>query len=366
MKKYFQNFFKRSNESYDYNRLIGYKLMKAFDGEKDLEHIISDIDKTYLETEFESVSKMIRIAFEKPLQKKTVKGAAELFRALRYCGLDPKVRPVRPLHFVSSSPPQLRSTLREKFCYDGLDWNSDTFKNQVYNLLRIRMDQLRQHIAYKSAALLNVMSRSRSGSKFYLIGDNVEFDAYIYIGVGLYVSGALTDDGYVEWLKNAGVEEYIAKKIVLDSKISDVTVQGVYIRKVQGHFLNTDSSLANPIKLFNNFFELSLFFIRDGLLPISMIEELVRVFLNRHQLQRPYIAESFARVFAYEDLQDLELDAFIDKIKKISSGSIAMPEVASNSMAELQKLDEAAILEESQKWVQCFPLRVKESKKKVV
>lgn len=355
IKNYLQNLFKRSNESYDYSRLISYGCIKPFDRANDLEHIISDIDKTYLETEFESVSKMIRIAFEKPLQKKTVIGATELFRALRYCGLDSQVPPVRPLHFISSSPPQLRSTLREKFYYDGLDWNSDTFKNQAYNLLRARVDQLRQHIAYKSAALLNVMSRSKPGSKFYLIGDNVEFDAYIYVGVGLYVAQLLSDDGYVEWLKNAGVEDYIAKKIVLDSRLKNVEVAGVYIRKVENHFLSTDTILANPIKLFNNFFELSLFFIRDGLLPVSIVMELTRAFLNRHQLKRTFIAESFTRVFAFNKLENLELDEFIQTIQKISSIEIVLPENPTNFMSEFDKLDEPSILEASKQWVPFFP-----------
>ncbi len=77
-------------------------------------HVFCDIDKTYLETQFESVSSLVKIAYESAEAKITVKGAPDVLRALIDDTWE-KNGENRFLHFVSSSPPQLRSVLAQNF-----------------------------------------------------------------------------------------------------------------------------------------------------------------------------------------------------------------------------------------------------------
>src|SRR4051812_23103393 len=92
--------------SYDFTKLIDLRQLDLQDGgDKATFQVICDIDKTYLETNFESVLQMVRIAFEDASQKVTVRGASEVLLAARWgLGTLDKTDYPRPLHFVSASP----------------------------------------------------------------------------------------------------------------------------------------------------------------------------------------------------------------------------------------------------------------------
>ena len=155
---------------------------------------------------------MARIAFEGPSDKVTVSGASEVLRAIRWGMSGQRERPAS-LHFVSSSPAQLRTVLDRKLQLDGLDWSSDTFKNQAYNLRKGRVDLLRHHLAYKSLAILRLVQAAGEGAQFVLLGDSAESDAYIYLGVQLLLSGELNAKSYKEFLLLGGVEAELAGEL---------------------------------------------------------------------------------------------------------------------------------------------------------
>ena len=72
-----------------------------------------DLDKTYLETDFHSISGLVRSATEPAHAKRATPGAAPLLRAL---AADPRAR----ISIVSGSPEQLRPRLEEKLRLDGV------------------------------------------------------------------------------------------------------------------------------------------------------------------------------------------------------------------------------------------------------
>ena len=76
-----------------------------------------DLDCTYLQTDIESLSGMVRAAFEAPAEKKAYPGAKTVLRALK------RVSSHR-LHILSGSPRQLRPTLEEKLALDGVMWDA--------------------------------------------------------------------------------------------------------------------------------------------------------------------------------------------------------------------------------------------------
>jgi hypothetical protein len=265
-------------------------------------HVICDIDKTYLETEFESLIRMVRIAFEAATAKVTVTGASEVLLAARWGDLSEAAPSLaggesfpRPLHFVSSSPPQLRSVLEEKLMMDGLDWTSDTFKDQAYNIRMRRMDLLRQHVAYKSLAILRLVATAGPGARFYLIGDNAETDAYIYTGVKLLLDGHLGADGYRRYLETAGVEARVAADLVAElPERRGQSVAAILIRNVPGYQFVAAPPLTDAVQIFDNFYQAALLLLVHEVIEPGSLWELTRRFHNHHGMSQRQLSGMLA------------------------------------------------------------------------
>ena len=77
-----------------------------------------DIDKTYLETDHESLAGLAAVTWEMAVDKRQVAATDVLLRALRRGA--PPVNRVwsNPLYFVSASPPQLRAVIERKMLID--------------------------------------------------------------------------------------------------------------------------------------------------------------------------------------------------------------------------------------------------------
>lgn len=257
-------------------------------------HIVCDIDKTYLETEFESLARMARIAFEAAGDKVTVTGASDVLLAARWGDVTAPLPPgaaagawPRPLHFVSSSPPQLRAVLEEKLMIDGLDWSSDTFKDQAYNLRMRRMDLLRQHVAYKSLAILRLVMAAGAGARFCLIGDNAESDAFIYVGIKLLLDRQLDAAGYRAYLEAAGVEAAVAADLMREVELPEGSVIDVIlIRNVPGYHFVRMEPLTAVVQTFDNFFQAALLLMANDVLAPAVLFDLTRKFHNRHGMAR--------------------------------------------------------------------------------
>jgi hypothetical protein len=132
-----------------------------------------DLDKTYLQTEFDTFRQLMRTAFQKATEKVAVPGAAALIRELRARG---DVR----LCIISGSPKQMRSVLEQKLRLDGVEWDELVLKDNVRNLLRGRFKALRGQVGYKLPVLLESRAMAPPDSDEVLFGDDAEADAFIY------------------------------------------------------------------------------------------------------------------------------------------------------------------------------------------
>lgn len=355
-----RNFTRSGAEPYRLRRLIDSRLLEEVVGTRS--HVICDIDKTYLETEFESLVRMARIAFESASDKITVSGASEVLRALRWG--DDTADPIpgepwpRPLHFVSSSPPQLRPVLEEKLMIDDLDWTSDTFKDQAYNLLMGRMDLLRHHVAYKSLAILGIVAQAGPGASFTMIGDNAESDAFIYLGIKLIAERLLTPKAYAQYLEIAGVEKDVSAEVVAVVKnLPKSTVRGILIRDVPGYSLVRESPLTDSVRSFDNFFQAALLLMGDGMIAPSLLWPLVRSFHNLHGIGLPQIAGMLASVIgakgapeslkaaAAQGLPRLQTTADLDAGKLVALGLASSDE-------GLRQMSESQILRSARSWME--------------
>jgi hypothetical protein len=160
-----------------------------------------DLDKTYLETHFESISRLVRIAFEKPEEKVNVPGSAALLRELSR--ERPGVVPNR-ICIVSGSPTQMRKVLEQKLQLDGVTWHEFHLKPQWDNLRRGRLRAVRDQVGYKLPLLLESRAKVSPGTGETLFGDDAEADAFIYSLYADVLAGRIDVAQMVRVLKAAG------------------------------------------------------------------------------------------------------------------------------------------------------------------
>jgi hypothetical protein len=157
-----------------------------------------DLDKTYLQTDFDTFRQLLRTALQKASEKVAVPGAAALIRELRAQG-DTR------LCIVSGSPKQMRTVLEEKLKLDGVEWDELVLKDNVRNLLRGRFRALRGQVGYKLPALLESRAASPKEAEEVLFGDDAETDAFIYSFYADLVAGRVSPEALAAVLDAAQV-----------------------------------------------------------------------------------------------------------------------------------------------------------------
>jgi hypothetical protein len=149
--------------------------------------LLWDIDKTYLDTNFETWRGLLAIPFEAAVDKVAVPGTVPLLRALRRgAGAHSAVV---PLYFVSASPVQLRPVIQRKMTLDGVEFDGICFKDQVGLIRAGRLRDVKRHVAYKLAALLSYAREIPAGARWWMFGDDMEADAIIFALFGEIMQG---------------------------------------------------------------------------------------------------------------------------------------------------------------------------------
>ncbi|OFZ16940.1 MAG: hypothetical protein A2Z20_09555 [Bdellovibrionales bacterium RBG_16_40_8] len=139
-----------------------------------------DIDKTYLDTKFETLRGLLKTATEKAAQKKNIPGSAKLVQTLREAWQKRSGEDLFPIFFITASPPQMERKLREKFYLDGVKPLGIFFKDNLANLRPRRFWRLNKQVGYKLQALLQMRSLLHSEVRLVMFGDDGESDAIIY------------------------------------------------------------------------------------------------------------------------------------------------------------------------------------------
>ena len=77
-----------------------------------------DLDKTYLDTRWGSPRELIRTALEKAFQKRNIPGTSSLVSALK-TSWEQERGSIKafPIYFITASPPQMETRVREKLEY---------------------------------------------------------------------------------------------------------------------------------------------------------------------------------------------------------------------------------------------------------
>ncbi len=137
-----------------------------------------DIDKTYLDTHYDTVRDLLSTAFQFAVDKRTVPGMRALLRAVR-AGPGSEYRHT-PLVFVSASPVQLRRVIERKMLLDGVEHDGLTLKDQLAHLRALKVRRLSENVGYKMVALLLNRRGWPRGAWEVLVGDDSERDPETY------------------------------------------------------------------------------------------------------------------------------------------------------------------------------------------
>ena len=253
-----------------------------------------DLDKTYLETDFESLRRLVGIAFERPEEKVNVPGSAALLREL--CRDVPGSLASR-VCIISGSPRQMRKTLEKKLEIDGVRWDEFHLKPQWENLRRGRFRALRDQVGYKLPLLLR-SRRDTDGigeAPETLFGDDAEADAFIYSLYADILAGRVGTDALVATLRTAGAYADAVDASVEASRslVSIDAVERIFIhldRRTPPAFFRPFGPRVVPIY---NYFQAALVLFSGGHVTAEGVVTVTRAFLEAEG----HSADSLANLF---------------------------------------------------------------------
>ena len=243
-----------------------------------------DIDKTYLETDHESLAGLAAVTWEMAVDTRQVAATDVLLRALRRGA--PPVNRVwsNPLYFVSASPPQLRAVIERKMLIDGVEHDGITFKDQLALICAGKMSRLRAHVAYKLSALLLYRRELPWTVRETLFGDDSESDALIY---GLYadiVAGRLRGDALVATLaKNGCLKEDALYVADLSAGLPCRELVGrIYIHLAKGRPKRAFSAWGPMIVPHDDTLQAALVLLEEGKIQSKAVIAATRAMIERH------------------------------------------------------------------------------------
>ena len=249
-----------------------------------------DLDKTYLQTDFDSLGALLRTAFQRAADKVNVPGSAELLRSLR---ADAAGRAL--IYFISGSPSQMRGVLTEKLQLDGIHFDGFILKDNLGNLLRGRFKAIKEQVGYKLPAILNARADAPIEARETLFGDDAERDAFVYSLYGDLVAGRIPPEVLTQVLDISGVypdgREAIRKG--LEGVPTCDPVERVIIhldRKSPPVHFDAYGPRVVPVY---NYFQAALVLFQDGRLKPRAVGRIATAMVQKYKYTLPMLLRSF-------------------------------------------------------------------------
>ena len=176
--------------------------------------IRSDVDLTYLDTDFQSSSGILELMIQKSDDRVALAAMETVYQNLR--GDDD-----RPLTFLSGSPRFFKRILEGKMALDGVQHDGlvlKPFKDIVVNNItefepQEIVEDLEEQIGYKLDALLRLRLELPPNTREILMGDDSEADHVIYAIYHRFTSGQLDTPGLLGELRGLGVVPFWLDRI---------------------------------------------------------------------------------------------------------------------------------------------------------
>jgi hypothetical protein len=234
-----------------------------------------DLDKTYLDSHFESLRSLIRIPFQKAKDKVAVPGVSPLIKGMRRT-IEERGGTIA-VYFLSASPPQIGAAIREKLALDGIAYDGITFKDQVRHLMYARFDAVLEHVGYKLERLLASARASPAGSIELLFGDDWESDPFVYSLYADILARRMGADEVDAILRCAGVSRHYGDPIreLIEAERPRVIVGGIFILRQRPARASDLDAFGPRLVWFDNYFECALTLWERRILDASGVSEVV-------------------------------------------------------------------------------------------
>ncbi len=144
------------------------------------EVFVWDLDKTYLDTKYESLKGLWKTITDRPHQKVNVAGTSELVSAISESWKKRFPNINFPIYFITASPPQMEVNILNKLKFDGFEPIGIYCKDNLRNLNPTRWWRLTKQVGFKLHALLLMRVHLHSDVRQILWGDDSESDVIVY------------------------------------------------------------------------------------------------------------------------------------------------------------------------------------------
>lgn len=298
-----------------------------------------DLDKTYLQTEFDTIRDLLRTALERADQKRTNPGAGTLLREMIKADIS--------VHILSGSPEQMRRRLEDKLRLDGVLWDSFTLKPNLKNLLRLRFRAVRDQLGYKLPALLQarVLSERASNetSRETLFGDDAEADAFVYSLYADLVSGRVSERALL----------HVCEKGRMYPDILESVIQNVHLihrRDVVERILIHLEKQTSPERFrlygprvvpFYNYLQAAFVLFEDGRMPAEGVIRVAIELVVKHRFDGDALARSYLELGRRGHLRGDHLTELEEALEGWTSRE-SMPEVRECQVAIQRIRDDLA------------------------
>lgn len=269
-----------------------------------------DLDKTYLDTSWHTLGDLWRTAFEKSFQKRNVPGTATLVSCVKENWMANRSEERFPLFFITASPPQMETKIKEKLEIDEILPEGIFFKDNLKNIRPGRWRRLSQQVGFKVQALMQLRSKFSGEISQILWGDDSETDAVIYSLYSDICSRRWSEAELVKLLKHFGVTRAQTDTILdlQDQCPEHDPVEKVYINLA----VDTDPEyylkFGRRILPTYNSFQTSLDLFQDSRLQASQVLRVaddlhINYGFTRDELQRSLDDLVRRRILAQETLE---------------------------------------------------------------
>lgn len=233
-----------------------------------------DLDKTYLDTTFETMRGLWRTIIEKAFQKQNVPGTSTLVRALRNHWQEThKGKKDFPIYFITASPPQLERKVHDKLNFDGIYPFGLFCKDNLKNIRPARLRRLTQQVGYKLQALLQLRLHLSENVRQVLWGDDSEADAIIYSLYSDLCARRMNEEEIrqvLKYYKVTGQQVETILRLVEDIPVQD-PVEKIYINLASDTDAEYYLKFGRRILPTYNSFQLALDLFQDGRLSSAQV-----------------------------------------------------------------------------------------------
>lgn len=174
----------------------------------------SDLDWTYLRTDFHGITALARLLGETAFDKQTLPAMDQIYRGLRGDGR-------RPLTFLSGSPRFFKRTLEAKAILDDVEQDGlvlKPFKDIVAADLLTDptsiVSNLEEQVGYKLYWLFRLRAELPPQTPEILLGDDSEADFVAYNLYARWLRGDLPLDAFQATLVDVGVSDHWLPRVV--------------------------------------------------------------------------------------------------------------------------------------------------------